>query len=83
MMPTCKTCRHWSETDRVGFGRCGGIPMGRDKLVEPDYVETVFVNDDTDELIPPDGAAAMDGSGYFAAIITGPDFGCTLHEEKS
>jgi hypothetical protein len=26
-----------------------------------------------------DGAAVVDGSGYFAALLTGPQFGCVNH----
>lgn len=86
--PACETCIHWKfdepdwEFDKLRFGECKAIRMrehiadaareGLDRFSpECDAVE--------EAAVAAAKAIAVDGSGYYAAIRTAPDFGCTLY----
>ncbi len=91
----CKTCRWWGDPEAiqkfVNVNRCvapkvlfagEGQPVNED---EPWGDQVLLGLDDNPETpqhaIAPDEASVMDGSGYFAALLTGPEFGCVNHEE--
>jgi hypothetical protein len=91
-MERCKTCKHW-QPGTIGEGRAKIQPAaGRcDRIEATDSSELKW--DEDDEFhdreatllnggIPLVGndAVTMDGSGYFSAIVTGAEFGCTLHK---
>lgn len=89
--PTCETCRHWKfaeddwEFDGLRMGKCARIQMRQEIADSVTFPEGVERWDEAGEKLV--GAAmlaskaiAVDGSGYYAAIRTAPDFGCTLHE---
>lgn len=86
----CETCKHWKfeepdwEFDELKFGECKAIRQR--EAIE----ELAFGGDrekrwtDEGEKIMRDAIAAakaiaVDGSGYYAAVRTAPDFGCVLH----
>lgn len=82
-MNTCKTCLHWTVTKPY--------EDGWQYLISPIDIDTCEPMQFPFEVrrcrapkllfcerpIEPDGAAVADGSTYMAALITGPDFGCT------
>ena len=84
-MNTCKTCKHWSQTDRSW-----------DEIINPTDPYTMEPMATTFKVwmckhpelmfcarpLRPDGFAVADGSNYMANLYTGQDFGCVLHEEK-
>ena len=84
MSGTCKTCVHWRNDDRWS-----------DQLsrpVDPDTYEHMVMPFEVRRCMSPhllfcerplerDGFAVADGSEYFAALYTAPDFGCVLHVE--
>jgi hypothetical protein len=72
----CKTCKHWDK-DEDKFNR-NPFTVGQCKITVNDF-EDMF------EYGPKDvkGAVAVDGSGYFAALLTAEEFGCLRHEVKS
>lgn len=96
MSETCETCRFWLyisaedwEFDALGVGDCKAIKM------REDIKDAVFDSrprdafDDWDEVERLEAEAlraakafAVDGSGYYAALRTFPDFGCVLHQPK-
>lgn len=94
MMPRCRTCRWWQTADaREGDQNIKNLEDVNDLLGlqdDPgvDVVHTVplrlccspylrrFEQPDANN-----GATLLDGEGYAAALLTGPDFGCVNHEE--
>lgn len=88
----CETCKHWKfdkpdwEFDDIKFGECKRIMM-RSSIVDAALIEAEvsdqFSNDGdriAHDAIAKAKAIAVDGSGYYAALRTAPDFGCVLHE---
>jgi hypothetical protein len=74
-METCKTCRWWQQRRRDDVGSIYG--SGDHQCVCPKIVSP------GDGLPDADGAELCDASGYFAAILPGPDFGCVHHERAT
>lgn len=90
-MERCDTCAHWNFDERDGefdglrMGRCAGIRQ-REDIIEPARA----ITDDWDareaeerRLLVEAKAIAVDGSGYYAAVRTTPDFGCALHKPRA
>lgn len=72
----CATCKHWHGEQNADETRtCAAVPMlwdatewsedGR-RVTSPKFANTL--------------AFVTDGSDYFAALLTKPDFGCVMHE---
>lgn len=90
-MKTCKMCKHWTQPldgdfqVKNDFRYCKSpkVVFGRRMDVAPEYVDTVMIDydDDSEKPLTPDMGAVLDGSGYFACLTTGPEFGCIHHEE--
>ncbi len=78
-MKTCKTCKHWKnfndrhriENDK--FKECSRIKFDRASSSSDSH-------DDQDSIFD-EPAVTVDGSGYFAALHTQENFGCSLHEQ--
>lgn len=68
---TCKTCKWWVKKD-THYGNNANM-CANPKIVGPHK----------DHPADADGAELCDASGYFAAILPGPDFGCIHHEPKA
>lgn len=82
-MNICATCRHWRDDD----GRHNGIthPYDPDTYAEMKMPFPVLRCTHPKLLfcerpVERDGFAVADGSTYFAALYTGPSFGCVRHE---
>lgn len=77
----CKSCRWWQEQGKHDYGKGPGDLALRDPVtherIEPQPFEVRFF-----ERPEQDGAALMDGSEYYAVLVTGPDFGC-VHFAKT
>lgn len=96
MSETCETCRFWLassasdwEFDALGVGDCQAIKMRSDIKDEAFEHRPRKDFDDWDEVekleveaLRAAKAFAVDGSGYYAALRTFPDFGCVLHQRK-
>ncbi len=86
-MKTCDTCEFWKKTDesdsRATHIRCPtdsdtGEPMELPfEVRECKCPRLLFCERPVEE----DGACVVDGSEYFAALITAPKFGCVFHKE--
>ena len=94
-MKTCETCKHWkrarSGEDEIdpAFGQCAAIELGFAPRIYEHSAEDgeqtwphVGMWERDRRLIKTTEALAEDGEGYRARLITGKDFGCTLHEAK-
>ena len=77
---TCKTCRHWgSEKDASeDFRECQAIPHASQGTERRDEEWETPYPDEYVEGVMSAPAVTVDGSGYFAALQTKADFGCTL-----
>jgi len=86
----CETCAHWKfdkpdwEFDELRFGECKAIQMRED--LESEAVQAAGVDrwDAEAEAVRKAALRAakafcVDGSSYYAAVRTAPDFGCVLH----
>jgi len=80
-MNKCKTCKFWTKPESEygevpGVGRCTAMVMFWDA--------TEWVEDSDFRQLKPQYKQALafvqDGSDYYAALKTLPDFGCILHE---
>lgn len=92
---TCETCLHWrfdepdAEFDDLRFGTCKAIRQ-RETIQDEAFKGQKDVDRWTDEgeaiihaAMKAAKAIAVDGSGYYAAVRTAPDFGCVLHSPKA
>jgi len=95
MSKTCGSCRFWGAKRGRGdeaFKVCARIPHdnGYPRLAETDEYDVESALEDQSDAEREayrterarTKAVAVDGAGYFAAIRTAEDFGCTVHEEK-
>jgi hypothetical protein len=85
---TCKTCRFWVPGEEREKERNASHPSFslRDPVtyerIDPQPFEVRYCASpklrdyERPEI---DGAATVDGSEYFSALATGPDFGCIHH----
>jgi len=87
--PRCLTCVHWVmptddwQFEALKFGKCGAIKQREDIIGPARSIENWDAREAEEErLLSESKAIAVDGSGYYAAINTAPDFGCTLHAER-
>ena len=87
-MNTCKTCAHWKEPDNNSSWREDGLLQKWNPETEqvegPDGYEVRLCKhpDQTFFDFPKrNGFGLVDGSEYMAAMGTGEDFGCVMHEE--
>ena len=80
-MERCKTCKHWQAPEGEygevpGTGKCGAVVMFWDATEwSEDYDHRTLKPEYKNKL-----AFAQDGSDYYAALKTMPDFGCVQHE---
>lgn len=96
-MNTCKTCLHWViPQDSEDSYRCREIASPRDPVTYKQekteeaiaakwgYNVRVCKHPKLEFCQRPeqDGFALVDGSEYYAALVTGEDFGCVLYELK-
>lgn len=81
-MKTCKTCKFWEIPENQygevpGTGKCNAMPQFWDA--------SEWVEDSDSRKIKPEYAGKLafvrDGSDYYAALMTMPEFGCALHEK--
>lgn len=88
-MNRCKTCKHWEpyQPDEYGAWRGAGICHKVPHIVDvadkkpdqnDDWLEYLELKPEHAGVI----AAAQDGSGYRASLLTMPDFGCVQYEAK-
>ena len=78
-MKTCETCRFWnreSEPHSGDFRVCDGIAHKEEAFGWDENYENYELKDEHAS----DMALAIDGSGYFAGLITLKSFGCTMHK---
>ncbi len=81
----CKNCQWWKPRNisteshecacpKIFFAVLRDLPnnAGPDDSVEMGYSE----ESDPEHVLGGDEAAVIDGSGYFAAFVPGPEFGC-------
>lgn len=94
-MKTCQTCRWWrlvqgdDESYRIRNLVVGNHPTTHEVFSESQAVQLHGYR--VRQCLAPkllfyqrpsrNGLAMLDGSGYFAALVTGEDFGCVLHED--
>ena len=89
-MQTCKTCKHWISlegSDYFADKRAARVCQP----IDPDTYEPMALGYEVRECKSPllrwfetpepNEAALVDGSEYYAALLTGQDFGCVNHEE--
>lgn len=86
-MGTCKKCRWWGgnlpnrdpddDAVNVRICTCPKVHFGRADI---DSEPMVIVDKKTDHVLESDEVSVQDGSGYWAAMFCGPDFGCIHHE---
>jgi hypothetical protein len=87
-MSNCDTCRFWTPDDddwrvaKIGFRKCEAIRMTEriEEGVEGEYLTGDAREDAECAAIKAAKAFCVDGSSYYAAVYTAPDFGCVLHE---
>ena len=81
--PRCRTCRHWTlsgaRDDKVTRD-CKSPKITFAVLKYEDNLDVVV--DKSGSSIASNGAGVMDGEGYWAGLVTGPDFGCIHHEAR-
>ena len=66
-MPTCSTCVFWKRTNRLRRKDVNYC----DKLTQGDDYSTLVVD-----------VKVLDDSGLDVTVVTGPNFGCVLHQHK-
>lgn len=82
MTTTCNTCQHWEHDPDEGamrpnedVRRCMKIPMYWDSTQwDTEGEHRILVSDSL--------AFAQDGSDYSAILLTLPNFGCVMHQNK-
>lgn len=89
MLERCQTCKHWMtdksdwEFERRGVGDCKAIPTHEELQNAAHKDHESWFGDDADarenSAIQSARAYTIDGSGYYSALRTRPDFGCVLH----
>lgn len=83
--PTCRTCAFWQiDPDHNDAWRLDSLAVRDDDLepVDPQPFEIRRCHSPKlreYERPEQDGAATLDGSEYYSALFTGPDFGCIHH----
>lgn len=83
---TCKTCRYWTVTDDDEYSPViTPIDPDTDEPMEGLAFEMRYCKCPKvvfyERPVESDGVALVDGSHYFAGMITGEDFGCVHHVE--
>lgn len=82
-MNKCKTCKFWQEPENgygeiPGVGKCSAVVQFWDATEWNKNSSTRVINEKYSGKL----AFVEDGSDYYAALKTFPDFGCIQHEEK-
>jgi hypothetical protein len=83
-MERCNTCVWWGfkpEEERESYAKLPKhfMPCDHPKIVGPQDRDRIRLEDDENR----DAATVNDASDYFGQFVTGPEFGCVLHEKKS
>lgn len=81
--PTCRTCRHYRAREKGEPKSCHSPHLHFGQRDWNDEGDEFIIDDKTKEPVAPADAGLLDGSGYFAALYPGPDFGCVHHEPPS
>lgn len=84
-MNTCKTCQWWQDDTEAHRRRSNVKNCTCPKVIfaTVDYESDAAVaEEDPHHVLSGNEAGVEDGSGYFARLITGPDFGCIHHQPK-
>lgn len=92
-MQTCKTCKHWliAKEDRADDLISPYDPVTYKREETEEAIAAKWGHNVRYCKHPKlqfyqrpdkDGLAVIDGSDYYAALLTGEDFGCILHEIK-
>lgn len=80
--PRCLTCRFWQKPEgyeNVGTCTCPKVIFATGKMAEDDWKMHAVSHAD-EHVLSGDECAVVDGSGYFAKLMPGPEFGCVHHE---
>lgn len=94
MNETCETCRYWVTPDDYddGFGKCQYAqerwevrqsPFQPPNKPESDYDDWDEVQRLEEEAFANKQAIVVDGSGYYAALLTKPSHYCGEHRQHS
>lgn len=77
----CRTCEHWKATDddaqKIGAGRCSNVPLlasAVDWDDEPGLSRVAAKHKGKKAFV-------QDASGWYAELLTLPDFCCTQHKK--
>ena len=87
MKKLCKTCKWWVKKDTSYHGqnpnKCGNpkVSMVSYYRTEPDGVAE-YARDTDRGASEPDDVELCDASGYYAAMLPGPEYGCIHWESK-
>jgi hypothetical protein len=89
---TCKTCKHWVSDGDSDF-RADMRASQVCQPVDPDTYEPMALGYEVRkcespllrwfETPGPGEASLVDGSDYYAALLTGERFGCVNHEDNA
>lgn len=74
-MSRCGTCAYWKLVDYGGLGSAIVNPVDPDTW-EPMVLPYLLFSE---RPLKSSDACLVDGSGYAAELITGPEFGCSQH----
>lgn len=86
-MNTCKTCQHWQDPNSDDFyarSLCKPLdPENNYKPMERGFsckVCALPTQTFAEAPVERNGFGLVDGSEYYAALVTAEDFGCVRHE---
>lgn len=90
-MGTCNECRWWgtangkeSQYSNAKICQCPKVLFVTSRWFKEDGDDNAVVSaNDQDHVLAADECGVMDGSGYAASLVPGPDFGCVHWEAKA
>lgn len=94
MSKLCSTCRYWLDEHEAPqkWGHCylvgslcHPIDLDTGKRMKLPFEVKICTNPKlffAERPVEEDGFAVVDGSEYYAALVTAENFGCVLHSEK-
>ena len=78
----CANCKHWNkggeDIEATRFARCNGVHHREEAFGWDEGYKNYSLRQEHEK----DLALAIDGSGYFAGLITKADFFCAHHKES-
>lgn len=89
----CETCHYWVKPDErdEGFGKCQyarerwevrNAPFEHPKKSRSEYDDWDEVDRIEEEALANQNAIVVDGSGYYAALLTKPKHFCSEHRKE-